>query len=126
MRGRQMTLLSKCRKLLGAIVVVISAVTSVVCEAGQGPAVKTIRVPDRGVQPQVAVDDAGVHMIYLNGAADHSDISYIRSKDDGSIFSQPLRVNSHEGSAIAIGTVRGAHLAVGKKGRVHVAWMGSD
>jgi hypothetical protein len=35
-----------------------------------------------------------------------------------------VKVNSGPGSAIAMGTVRGAHLAVGKGGRVHVAWMG--
>ena len=40
-------------------------------------------------------------------------------------FSSPVRVNSQTGSVIAIGTVRVAHLAVGKGGRVHVAWMGS-
>src|SRR5262249_21094513 len=33
--------------------------------------------------------------------------------------------NSQPGSAIATGNIRGAHLAVGKNGRVHVAWMGS-
>ncbi|MGH7225642.1 MAG: hypothetical protein ACRELF_20690, partial [Gemmataceae bacterium] len=37
----------------------------------------------------------------------------------------PLRVNSVQGSAIAIGNIRGAHLAVGKGGRVHVAWNSS-
>jgi hypothetical protein len=36
-----------------------------------------------------------------------------------------LHVNSRAGSAIAIGNIRGAHLAVGKEGRVHVAWRGS-
>src|SRR5207253_4479287 len=44
----------------------------------------------------------------------------------GETFSEPLRVNRHPGSAIAIGNIRGAHLAVGKNGRVHVAWMGSS
>jgi hypothetical protein len=36
-----------------------------------------------------------------------------------------LRVNSQDGSAIAIGTIRGGQLAIGKNGRVHVAWNGS-
>ena len=45
--------------------------------------------------------------------------------EDGSHFSTPLRVNSRPGSVIATGTIRGAHLAVGKNGRAHVAWMGS-
>jgi hypothetical protein len=34
-------------------------------------------------------------------------------------------VNHIDGSAIATGTVRGAQIAVGAKGRVHVAWNGS-
>jgi hypothetical protein len=37
-----------------------------------------------------------------------------------------LRVNSQQGSAIAAGAIRGAHLAVGRNGRVHVAWNGSS
>lgn len=85
-----------------------------------------MRVPGGGVQPQVAVDDkGGVHMIYLAGDPPDSDVFYIRSMDEGQTFSMPVRVNSHAGSAIAIGTVRGAHLAVGRNGRIHVAWMGS-
>ena len=44
---------------------------------------------------------------------------------DGATFSTALRVNSHEGSAIAAGTIRGAQLALGQAGRVHVAWNGS-
>jgi len=37
----------------------------------------------------------------------------------------PLRVNTHAGSALAIGTIRGPHLSLGRNGIVHVAWMGS-
>jgi len=29
-------------------------------------------------------------------------------------------------AAIAAGNIRGAHIALGKSGRVHIAWMGSD
>jgi hypothetical protein len=36
-----------------------------------------------------------------------------------------MRVNSQPGSAIAAGTIRGAQIALGKAGRVHVAWNGS-
>jgi hypothetical protein len=35
-------------------------------------------------------------------------------------------VNSQPESAIAAGTIRGAQLAIGKAGRVHVAWNGSQ
>jgi hypothetical protein len=37
----------------------------------------------------------------------------------------PVRVNSQDGSAIALGTIRGAQMSVGRAGRVHVAWNGS-
>jgi hypothetical protein len=88
--------------------------------------VTLLRVPNGGIQPQTAVDGKGVvHLIYYAGDARGGDIFYVRS-DDGDLFSRPLRVNSQPGSAIAAGNVRGAHIAVGKNGRVHVAWMGSQ
>jgi hypothetical protein len=89
--------------------------------------VSTIRVPDGGIQPQVAVDGRGiVHIVYYKGDAAHGDIFYVRSTDGGQTFSAPIRVNSQPGSAIAMGNIRGAQIAVGKNGRVHVAWNGSD
>jgi len=90
-------------------------------------AVTTIRVPNGGIQPQVQTDSRGrVHMIYFTGDPLRGDVYYVRSDDGGSSFIAPLRVNSQPRSAIAIGTVRGPHLAVGKGDRPHVAWMGSD
>jgi hypothetical protein len=65
-------------------------------------------------------------MIYLSGPADHADVLYARSTESDAHFSKPRQVNSVPGSAIAVGTVRGAHLAIGKGGRVHVAWLGSN
>ena len=91
------------------------------------PPIATMRLPNGGVQPQAAVDSKHVaHLIYLKGDAAHCDVYYIRSTNGGMTWSSPIRVNHTEGSAIAIGTVRGAQLAIGKGGRVHVAWMGSD
>jgi hypothetical protein len=88
--------------------------------------VKRFRVPDRGIQPQALTDTKGVvHLIYYQGDPSRGDVYYVRS-DDGAHFSNPLRVNRHPRSAIAMGNIRGAHPAVGKNGRVHVAWMGSD
>jgi hypothetical protein len=48
------------------------------------------------------------------------------STDGGRTFAKAIRVNSQDGSAIAAGTVRGAQLALGSGGRVHVVWNGSD
>jgi hypothetical protein len=87
--------------------------------------VTLLRVPDKGIQPQVAVDSKGiVHLIYFKGDPAGGDVFYVRSAD-GVKFSAPLRVNSQPGSVIAIGNIRGAHLALGKNDRVHVAWMGA-
>jgi len=87
--------------------------------------ISTLRVPEGGIQPQTVVDEKGaIHMIYFKGDAGSGDLYYVKS-DDGAKFSTPLKVNSNPDDAIAIGNVRGAHLALGKGDRVHVAWMGS-
>ncbi len=87
--------------------------------------VRLLRVPDGGIQPQAAVDGrAVVHLIYFKGDPAAGDVFYVHS-DDGTKFSRPLRVNHRPGSAVAVGNIRGAQLALGKDGRVHVAWVGS-
>jgi hypothetical protein len=88
--------------------------------------VKLERVPHGGIQPQVAVDAKGtIHLIYFKGTPAAGDVFYVRSAKAAGKFSKPIRVNSQRGSAIATGNIRGAHLALGRKGRVHVAWNGS-
>ena len=88
--------------------------------------IRVHRVPGGGLQPQVAVDEQGIlHLIYFSGDARQGNVFYVKSTDDARTFSQPLQVNSQPGSAIATGTIRGAQLALGKAGRVHVAWNGS-
>lgn len=88
--------------------------------------VQTQRLPSGAIQPQVAVDAAGtVHMIYFSGDPKNGNVMYVRSTDSGATFSKPIQVNSVAGSAHAMGTIRGAQIAVGKNGRVHVAWNGS-
>jgi hypothetical protein len=89
------------------------------------PHVSVRRVPDGGIQPQTAVDSAGtVHLVYFKGDPAEGDLFYVRSKD-GVTFSDPVRVNSVQGSAIALGNIRGARIAAGRGGRVYVAWNGS-
>jgi len=85
------------------------------------------RVPHDGIQPEVATGRDGViHLVYFTGAAAAGDLFYVSSGDGGRTFSAPIRVNSQRGSAIATGTIRGAQVAAGPDGRVHVAWNGSD
>lgn len=82
--------------------------------------VRVQRVPDGGIQPRVAVAaDGAIHIIYFSGDPAAGDIFYVRN------FGKPMRVNSHPGSAIAVGNIRGPQLALGRNGRVHVAWNGS-
>ena len=89
------------------------------------PQITTLRTPDNGIQPQAAVDAQGtVHLIYYKGEAGGGDIFYVKHDAAGREFSKPIPVNSQRGSAIAAGSIRGAQLAVGRNGRVHVAWDG--
>jgi len=88
--------------------------------------VELLRVPDQGLQPKVVVDEKGVvHLTYFKGEPSHGDVFYARIDGKNGI-SRPVQVNTAPDSAIATGNVRGPQLAVGRQGRVHVAWMGSD
>jgi hypothetical protein len=102
---------------------------SVVFSSGRAgaPAISLIRTPGGGIQPEAVMDGAGtLHLLYYKGDAMHGDLFYARSNDLGAAWSQPLRVNSEPGTAIAAGTIRGGQIAIGRKGRVHVAWNGSS
>ena len=90
-------------------------------------AVSLIRVPGNGIQPDTVVDARGtMHVLYFTGQASAGDLFYVRSEDYGKTFSNAVRVNSQPGSAIATGTIRGGQIAIGRGGRVHVIWNGSD
>ena len=92
-----------------------------------GAQVMLLKTPDDGIQPQAAVDAKGVlHLIYFKGKPMAGDIFYVRQKPGETAFSAPLRVNSQPNSAIAMGTIRGAQIAIGQGDRIHVAWNGSN
>ncbi len=102
-----------------------------ICSLTAGPAaadasrVALQRAPDGGIQPQAVVDAQGtLHLIYYKGDAGGGDVFHVRRPLTGAGFSQPIRVNTRPGSAIAAGAIRGAQLAPGKSGRVHVVWNG--
>ena len=93
---------------------------------GETPKVALMRTPNGGIQPQALMDAKGtVHLIYFKGKPKAGDISYVRQPPGAKKFSEPIPINRQSGSAIAIGTIRGAHLALGRNGRVHVAWNAS-
>ncbi len=90
------------------------------------PMVRRLPVPDEGLQPQLAIDaDGAVHLVALRGDPAAADLVYARLEPGRDAFGPTLRVNDRDGSGIAVGTVRGPHLAIGRDGRVHVAWNGS-
>jgi hypothetical protein len=95
--------------------------------AGRGfAASEVIRTPNRGIQPQVVVDAKnGIHLLYYLGKEGEGDLFYACREPGKRTFSRPLRVNSQAGTAVAIGTIRGGQLALGKNNRVHVIWNGS-
>lgn len=80
--------------------------------------------PGGHLQPELRRDAVGVlHLLTFSGEPASGDL-YHRVLD-GDDWSAPERVNSRPGTAIAIGTVRGGHLATGSGG-VHVGWMSAD
>jgi hypothetical protein len=99
--------------------------------AESNPLVRLERTPDGGLQPQVAVEPGGrVHLVFLKGDPKACNVFYCWRKPGGTNFSKPIRVNSEPGSAIAIGTVRGAQIALGRESsdgfQVHVVWNGAQ
>jgi hypothetical protein len=94
-------------------------------DGAESKRVTLLRTPDGGIQPQAAADAQGtVHLIYYKGESGAGDIFYVQRSANAEEFSKPIQVNSQRGSAMAAGSIRGAQLAVGKNGRVHVAWDG--
>ncbi len=84
------------------------------------------RVPEGGVQPQAVVQtDGTVHLVYLRGDPGGCDLRYTRRAGGAKTWEPPLTVNSVPRSAVAAGTIRGAQLAAGRDGRVHVVWNGA-
>jgi hypothetical protein len=108
-------------------VVAFATTTPATSRAAAPPSVDVQRVPHGGIQPEVATGrDGSIHLVYFTGTPAAGDLFYVSSADGGRTFSGPIRVNSQPGSAVATGTIRGAQIAAGPDGRVHVAWNGSD
>jgi hypothetical protein len=118
----------------GAVVLALGAALGCRTLVGEGAqaapgssarGIELLKTPNGGLQPQAVVDSRGVaHLVYLKGEPAACDIFYQRRAGNGD-WSAPLRVNSRPNGAIAVGTIRGAQLSVGREGRVHVLWAGS-
>ena len=60
--------------------------------------VRLYRVPNRGIQPQMALDDTGtLHLVYYTGDAHHGDLFYTRS------LTRPKLGTRRRGRAVAAG-----------------------
>lgn len=114
------------RPLSSAFAIFAALFTAQAAVADSTPAVRMLRLPHGAIQPQVAVgDDGTVHLIYFRGDAQHGDLSYTRLNEGDTSFGPTMAINQQAGSAIAMGNIRGAHLALGRRDRPHVAWMGA-
>jgi hypothetical protein len=95
--------------------------------ASPSPEVIVLRTPDDGIQPVAEADTAGnVHLLYFRGEPAHGNLFYTVRRQGADQFEPAVRVNTQDDCAIAIGTIRGAQLAIGRDGYIHVAWMGSS
>jgi hypothetical protein len=114
--------------LLTLVVVVLGATVTVQpirSGASADGKVTLLHVPNGGIQPQTVLDAKGVlHLIYFRGDASAGDIEYVRRERNAENFSPPIRVNSEPRTAVAIGTVRGPQMSIGRDGRVYAIWFG--
>lgn len=89
--------------------------------------VALLRVPNGGIQPQAVTDDSGrIHLVYFKGDPRAGDLFYVPKDAGAADFSQPLRVNQSPTNAIAVGTIRGAQIALGRNSRLHVVWNAAN
>lgn len=91
------------------------------------PKVEVVRLPSTVMQPVAALDpeSGAVHMAWLRGDPAHSN-AYLQTWPGGRPgVDAPMRINDQDGTAIALGTVRGVQVSVGRHGRVHAVWNGS-
>lgn len=113
--------------LAGWLVILTGLTLASRAEEIAGRRVHLERVPQNGWQPQACVDAQGrTHLAWLSGDARAANVHYASRPAGSTQWSPPVRVNHTPGSAIAIGTIRGPKLALGREGRVHLCWNGSD
>ncbi len=106
--------------------VVFAAAVLAFASIAEVPVVRTARVPDAGIQPQVVVSPRGFrHLLYYKGEPGGGDLYYASCSKDTTEFGAGIRVNSIPNAACAMGTMRGGQIAFSPDGRVHIAWNGS-
>jgi hypothetical protein len=104
-----------------------SALTLFAVVTGASANVEVRRLPEQAMQPVAATDPNGnAHLVWLQGDPKACDVYYQKLPGGRTNGAVPIRVNRNPGDAIAVGTVRGAQLAIGRAGQVHVVWNGSS
>ena len=88
--------------------------------------VEIVRTPNGGIQPQAVVDTKGTIHLLFRASPQVATCFYARRTKGGTGFLLPIRVNSTIGIAVAVGTVRGGQIALGRNERVHVVWNGAS
>jgi hypothetical protein len=110
----------------GRFLVVVLVLGGVIGDARADTRVTVLRTPEGGIQPQaVASGDGTIHLIFFKGDSYKGDLFYATAGPGRDGFGQPVRINSQGGTAIAVGSIRGGQLALGKANRIHVAWNGN-
>jgi hypothetical protein len=88
--------------------------------------VRVVALPAGAIQPEAQLSARGeIELLYGAGDPAAADLFVASSSDGGATLAAPRRVNGEGSRSIAIGTVRGARLAIGRDDSLHVAWMGA-
>jgi hypothetical protein len=96
-------------------------------QAEEPTRVTLLRLPEGTYQPQALVDRTGtVHVVALKGDPGAAEVVYRRLDAHAGRFGPEARVSGRPGTAVAVGSIRGAQVALGRDGRLHVCWNGSD
>lgn len=113
------------RPLTLALLVACSAANAA---AADEPRITFLRLPEGCVQPQALADAGGrLHVVALRGEPQAAEVVYFTNARPGSAdLAPPVLVADAASAAIAVGSIRGAQIALGRDGRVHVAWNGGD
>lgn len=88
--------------------------------------VSLVSLPGNAIQPKaLAGADGRAHVVYFTGEAGGGDLFFSVLGPNEAAFTNPVRVNSTPGTAVATGTIRGAQIAADGDGRIHVIWNGA-
>ncbi|HSJ00894.1 MAG TPA: sialidase family protein [Verrucomicrobium sp.] len=106
--------------------VLLAAVLVFVALPPCASAVEIMAVPKDGIQPRAVVDGKGVlHLVWYTGSPKGGNLHHATCLENET-WSPAVRVNSLPDSAVAAGTIRGAQVAMGREGHIHVVWNGFD